>query len=131
MPADQIEGVAKQGVGRVEDAVGGLTGDDKTQAKGKLNEAAGSLQQTYGQVKDKAQETLGQVTGKAQETIGAAKDKATETFGAAKEQAQTAYGEFEGYVNERPMMGVVIGVGFGLLLGMAMSGGKKTVYYRK
>jgi ElaB/YqjD/DUF883 family membrane-anchored ribosome-binding protein len=39
---EQIAGVTKQGLGRAQDAVGGLTGDGKTQAKGKLNEAAGA-----------------------------------------------------------------------------------------
>ncbi len=50
MTDERIEGVLRQGAGRVQDAVGGLTGDAKTQAKGKLNQAAGALQDTYGQV---------------------------------------------------------------------------------
>lgn len=37
---------------KVQDAVGGLTGDGATQAKGKANEAAGSAQDMYGRAVD-------------------------------------------------------------------------------
>ncbi|MHB8285892.1 MAG: CsbD family protein, partial [Caulobacteraceae bacterium] len=39
MFSDRIEGTKNQVVGHLQDAVGGLTDDDKTQAKGKLNES--------------------------------------------------------------------------------------------
>jgi uncharacterized protein YjbJ (UPF0337 family) len=49
---DQVMGMAQQGMGRVQDAVGGLTGDAKTQAKGKLNEVAGAAREGFGHLKD-------------------------------------------------------------------------------
>jgi uncharacterized protein YjbJ (UPF0337 family) len=48
MDENRIEGTARIIGGRVEDAVGGLTGDAATQARGKVNQAAGQAQQAYG-----------------------------------------------------------------------------------
>ena len=67
MSDDRMEGALKQGVGKVQDAVGGLTGDTGTQAKGKANQAAGSAQDMVGQAKDKAQDALGDIQRYAKE----------------------------------------------------------------
>ncbi len=55
---DQLEGGAQEFGGRVKDAVGGLTGDSKTQAEGKYDQVAGQVQQKYGQAKDAASDGL-------------------------------------------------------------------------
>jgi uncharacterized protein YjbJ (UPF0337 family) len=52
MTDDRIEGGLKRGFGHLQDAVGGLTGDARTQVQGKFNEAAGSAQDAIGQVSD-------------------------------------------------------------------------------
>ena len=109
MSEDRIEGAAKQGVGRVQDAIGGLMGADKMQAKGKLNEAAGSVQNAYGQVKDQAADVLDQ----------------------ARDQFQDSYDQIETFVREQPFAAAAVGVGVGLVLGMMLRGGRKTVYVRK
>ena len=109
MSEDRIEGAAKQGLGRLQDAAGGLVGSDKTQAKGKLNEATGSLQNAYGQVKDQASDVLDQ----------------------AKDQAQDTYDQLESFVREQPFAAAAVGVGVGLVLGLMLRGGRKTVYVRK
>jgi uncharacterized protein YjbJ (UPF0337 family) len=49
---DQIEGTAREFGGRVQEAVGSMTGDAKTQAQGLYNQASGQAQQTAGQVSD-------------------------------------------------------------------------------
>ena len=41
MDQDQVEGGVREFGGRVKDAVGGLTGDARTQASGKYDQAAG------------------------------------------------------------------------------------------
>jgi uncharacterized protein YjbJ (UPF0337 family) len=46
---DSATGVLRDMGGKVQDAVGGLTGDTATQARGKLNQAAGKAQRAYGQ----------------------------------------------------------------------------------
>jgi uncharacterized protein YjbJ (UPF0337 family) len=52
MDKDRIAGSAKDFAGKVEGAVGDVTGDAKTQAAGRANEAAGTVQNLYGQAKD-------------------------------------------------------------------------------
>lgn len=52
MDKDRIVGSAKEFAGRAEGAVGDLAGDAQTQASGKAREAAGTVQNLYGQAKD-------------------------------------------------------------------------------
>jgi ElaB/YqjD/DUF883 family membrane-anchored ribosome-binding protein len=80
------------------------SGDDETQAKGKLNEVAGSVQNTYGQIKDQAQDALGHATDKARDT----------------------YGSLESYVREQPLPALAIGVGVGFLLGVFLKSGGRS-----
>jgi uncharacterized protein YjbJ (UPF0337 family) len=100
MSDDRVVGSVKEGIGRVQDAAGGLLGDDETQAKGKVNEVAGAVQHAYGQVKDQAQDALRQ----------------------AGDTTQTAYGSLENYVRDQPLPALAIGVGVGFLLGLLIKG---------
>ena len=54
MDTDRIVGTARDFAGRVEGAVGDVAGDAKTQAAGRIREAAGSTQHLFGQAKDAA-----------------------------------------------------------------------------
>jgi uncharacterized protein YjbJ (UPF0337 family) len=67
MTDDRIEGAVRKGVGLVQDAVGGLTGDAATQVRGKLNQAAGSAQDAVGRARGAAQGLLDDVEGYAKE----------------------------------------------------------------
>jgi uncharacterized protein YjbJ (UPF0337 family) len=58
MVQDQVEGAAQTVVGRVQDAVGGLTGDTSTQAEGKARQALGSIQRNYGETLDSVREAV-------------------------------------------------------------------------
>ncbi len=49
---NEVEGTARDIGGKIQDAVGGLTGDAKTQAEGKMNQAAGQAQKTFGAMAD-------------------------------------------------------------------------------
>lgn len=55
---NEFEGAAREFGGRVQDALGGLTGDAKTQAEGKLNQAAGKVQRTFGASVDEILDTV-------------------------------------------------------------------------
>ena len=44
--------------GKVQDAVGGLTGDTSTQAEGKWNQAAGKAQKTFGAAADEIRDNV-------------------------------------------------------------------------
>lgn len=56
MDKDRIAGSAKDFAGKVEGVVGDATGDAQTQASGRAREAAGSVQNLYGQAKDAARD---------------------------------------------------------------------------
>lgn len=49
---NRIEGTARNVGGKIQDAVGAVTGDTATQARGQMNRAAGGAQQAYGQAVD-------------------------------------------------------------------------------
>ncbi len=91
MDEDRIKGAATDFGGKVKDAVGGLTGDAKTQAEGKADQATGQLQNTFGSAKDAARE-------------GAA------TFGT----------ELDSFMSEKPMTSLLIAVGAGYVLARLM-----------
>lgn len=52
MNKDQTDGLGKQIKGAVKDAVGGLTGNEKLQAEGKLDKAEGKAQKKAGDVRE-------------------------------------------------------------------------------
>lgn len=56
MDTDRIEGTGREVAGKVQKAVGGVIGDDETQAKGLYNQAAGIAQDTLGKAKDIARD---------------------------------------------------------------------------
>ena len=58
MHKDEIKGAGKQAAGAVKDAVGGLTGNTKLQAEGKLDKAEGKIQQKVGEAKDRTRDAL-------------------------------------------------------------------------
>jgi uncharacterized protein YjbJ (UPF0337 family) len=49
---DRVEGTVREFGGRVQEAVGNVTGDTKTQAQGLYNQAAGQAQQAASQLTD-------------------------------------------------------------------------------
>ena len=58
MHKDQVDGVGKQVKGAVKDAAGGLTGNERLQAEGKLDKAEGKVQQKVGEAKDNVRDAL-------------------------------------------------------------------------
>lgn len=51
---DRIKGTAKEGEGRIRNAVGGLTGDTSEQIKGKAQELKGKVQRKVGEAETDA-----------------------------------------------------------------------------
>jgi len=49
---DRVEGTAREFGGRLQEAVGDVTGDSKSQAQGLYNQAAGQAQQAAAQFSD-------------------------------------------------------------------------------
>lgn len=58
MDKDRIEGSAKNLKGKVKEQFGKLSGDSKTEAEGKFDQAEGKTQNAVGGMKDKARELL-------------------------------------------------------------------------
>ena len=58
MDENSIEGKARNLGGRVQDAVGGLTGDTSTQLRGKANQAAGTAQDVAGSAIESAEQWM-------------------------------------------------------------------------
>lgn len=56
MDENRVTGAARETVGRVQDAVGGLTGNRDQQARGMYNQAQGSAENTLGQLCDNVRE---------------------------------------------------------------------------
>ncbi len=59
---NQIEGAVTEGVGKLKDAAGGLTGDTSTQADGKLDQLQGKAQGEYGDLLEKARDQFEDAT---------------------------------------------------------------------
>ncbi|ASW01175.1 CsbD family protein [Paraburkholderia aromaticivorans] len=57
MNSNQFEGSVKDAAGKVQDAVGGLTGKVDLQAEGKVRQLAGKAQAKYGDSVDQVAET--------------------------------------------------------------------------
>ncbi len=56
MDEDRIKGAANQAKGSLKEGAGKLTGDSKMEAEGKLDKAAGKVQNTVGGIKDSIRE---------------------------------------------------------------------------
>lgn len=120
MNNEQIIGAAENASGRVEDAIGALTANPTTQAKGKLKQAAGSAKETYGHLKEVALEAVEHT----KDNVHVAVDK-------TKEKVLGSYGEVETFVHKKPGPALAIAAGIGLVLGMILRGPSKVVRRRE
>jgi len=116
MATDRIAGAARNGAGHVQDGIGGLTGDAKTQLRGKLNEAAGAAQGAYGKARDQAEDIYDDVS-----------DRARDAARRGRRQVQGSYDDFERLVGDSPMPAVAIAMGIGLAIGLLL-GSSGTAY---
>lgn len=55
---NEVEGTIRNAGGKLQDTIGGLTGDESLQAKGKLNQAAGNAQKTFGAAAEEIRDTV-------------------------------------------------------------------------
>ena len=56
MDKDRVDGAAQKTGGRIKEAAGKLTGDSKLQAEGKADQAAGTIKNAVGGLKDSVRE---------------------------------------------------------------------------
>jgi uncharacterized protein YjbJ (UPF0337 family) len=69
MDKDRFAGAAKDAAGKVEGAVGDLTGDADTKASGRIREASGTVQNLYGQAKDAVRDASDAATSYAKDAV--------------------------------------------------------------
>ncbi len=58
MDKNRIEGAAKELKGTIKETVGKLTGNERLEAEGKVDKAAGEMQSTVGKGKDAVKDAL-------------------------------------------------------------------------
>ena len=110
MDKDRIAGSAKDFAGKVESTVGGLTGDAKTQAEGRAREAAGTVQNLYGQAKDAAGDVADAAVNYARDAF----DNSGDTLrGGQKAVAKS--------VQDNPLGALLVAGGIGFALALLMT----------
>jgi uncharacterized protein YjbJ (UPF0337 family) len=110
MDKDRIAGSAKDFVGKVEGAAGGIADDAKTQAAGRAREAAGTAQNLYGQAKDT-------VRGASDTAVNYAKDAYDNSGDTFRDGSQAIAKK----VQENPLRALWIAGGIGFALALMMS----------
>lgn len=113
MDDNKFEGTARDLGGKAQEAAGNVTGDDKMQAEGKLNQAGGAAQKAYGQVK----ETVRDVGG----------DYGSQLL----DQVEDAGDALADQIDQRPITAVLIAAGIGFLLALATKPSPKVIYRRR
>lgn len=58
MNKDTIQGAAKDAKGSIKETVGRVTGNEKLQAEGMVDQVAGKVQHAYGEAKDTVRKAL-------------------------------------------------------------------------
>ena len=110
MDKDRMAGSAKDFAGKVEGAIGDIAGDAKTQASGRTREAAGAMQNLYGQAKDAARDA-------GETAVNYAKD-AYENSGDSIRGGQQAIAKT---VQDNPLGALLIAGGIGFALALLMT----------
>jgi uncharacterized protein YjbJ (UPF0337 family) len=110
MDKDRIAGTAKDFTGKIEGVAGDLAGDAKTQASGRAREAAGTVQNLYGQAKDAVRDAGETAAGYAKDAY----DNSGETF---RDGTQAIARK----VQDNPLGSLLIAGGIGFALALLMS----------
>ena len=110
MDKDRIVGSAKDVAGKVEGAVGDMSGNAQTQAAGHAREAAGTVQNLYGQAKDIARDA-----GDA--AIGYAKDAYQNSGETLRDGSQAVAKTMQ----DNPLSALLIAGGIGFALALLMT----------
>jgi uncharacterized protein YjbJ (UPF0337 family) len=110
MDTNRIAGSAKDFAGKVEGALGDATGDATTQAAGRAREAAGTMQNLYGQAKDAARGATDAAASYAKEVYDNSGDTLRDTSQMLTKKVQ-----------ENPLGSLMIAGAVGLALGLLLS----------
>jgi len=120
MDKDRMAGSVKDAAGKVEGALGGITGDTQAEASGRAREAAGTVQNLYGQAKDAARDVGNAAADVARNAYANSGDTLKEGSQAVAEK-----------VKENPLGALLVagGIGFALALMMTRRPAPRSRYY--
>jgi uncharacterized protein YjbJ (UPF0337 family) len=110
MDKDRIAGSAKDFNGKVEGAVGDVTGDAQARAAGRAREAAGTVQNLYGQAKDAARDAGDAAVSYAKDAY----DNSGDTFRDGSEAVAKK-------VQDNPLGALLVAGGIGFALALLMT----------
>jgi uncharacterized protein YjbJ (UPF0337 family) len=114
MDKDRMTGATKEFGGRVEGAVGEMAGDAKTQAEGRAREAAGTVQNLYGQAKDAARDATDAAVDMAKDAYKHAYENSGDTLrDGSRAMAKT--------VRDNPLGALLVAGGIGFALALLMT----------
>ncbi|MGI4797576.1 MAG: CsbD family protein [Janthinobacterium lividum] len=121
MSENKMEGTARNVGGKIESAVGNVTGDTKNQAEGKIDQVAGQAQKAYGNAKDAVSDAADQASSKLSDAASKVSDQASSIGGQVYEAGEYAAETVADYVRNEPvavMLGVAaVGMLIGYLIG--------------
>jgi uncharacterized protein YjbJ (UPF0337 family) len=128
MNENEVEGAARDAIGKVKDGVGGLTGDPGLQVDGKVDQAAGKLQAKLGDTMDQIIDTASTTAAQASDFAGRAgatlRDAAGTARRGAAQASETVYdagaqaGQYVGRsVQQQPLLALVGAAALGYALG--------------
>ena len=106
---DRITGAAKEIGGKVQSAVGDLTGSKNDSVEGRFREAQGTAENLYGQAKDAVRHATDEVS-----------EYAEDAYDRGRRTLREGSRDVGGYVSEAPgtslLVAAAIGFGLGLLV---------------
>jgi uncharacterized protein YjbJ (UPF0337 family) len=128
MNENEIEGAARDAIGKVKDGIGGLTGDPGLQVDGKVDQATGKLQAKLGdtmdQISDTASTAAAQVSDFASRASAALLDAAGTARRGAEQASETVYdagaraGQYVGRsVQQQPLLALIGAAAIGYVCG--------------
>ena len=116
MDENRLEGAARQVGGKVQSAVGAVTGDEKTKAQGFVDDKYGQAQQAFGKAKDAA---------------GQYADQAADLGSQLLDQIEDAGDYIAEQVDQRPVTAILIAAAVGFLIALVTKPSPKVIYRRR
>ena len=113
MDENRFEGTAQDLGGKAKEMAGKVTGDTKLKAEGNMDQAAGTAQKAFGQVKDTVREFGG--------------DYGSQLL----DQVEDAGDALADQIDQRPITAILIAAGIGFLLALATKPAPKVTYVRR
>ena len=125
MSNENLEGGLKSTLGRGQEALGDIAGDEAMKPEGESRQFSGQAEKALGAAK----ESLNKAAAQARVAAQVAADRASDYYGRAANRAQVASESMQQFVDERPYSAIAVAAFAGLLLGALIFGTGPKVYY--